>query len=94
MKILRVFVLAAVSIALCSTMAVAGDFDWMKQMNVVAQADPTGFRAQLATRFNIGPAKVSAIVSNFPNPADAYMVMRLGEMSHHPPEYVMERYKD
>ncbi len=65
-------------------MAVAGDFDWMKQMNVVAQADPTGFKAQFATRFNIGSAKVSAIVGNFPNPADAYMVMRLGEMSHHP----------
>lgn len=76
-----------------STIASAGDFDWMNQLNITAKADPTGFKARLETRFNIGAARVSAVIGNLPNPADAYMVMRLGEMANMPPEKVAEKYK-
>ncbi len=66
----------------------AADFDWMPDFNVQAQADPSGFRVRLATRFHIGDAQVSAVLSNFPKPADAYVALRLGEMSGKPVEYV------
>jgi len=71
----------------------AADFDWMHQFNIQAQADPSGFRARIATRFNIGDAQISAVISNFPKPADAYVALRLGEMSGRPIEDVTERYQ-
>lgn len=71
----------------------AADFDWMPNFNIQAQADPTGFHARLATRFHIGDAQVSAVLSNFPKPADAYVALRLREMSGKPIDVVTEQYK-
>lgn len=72
----------------------AADFTWMPDFNIQAQADPSGFRAKIASRFNIGDAQVTAVLSNFPNPADAYMALRLGEMSGKPIQYITEQYKN
>jgi len=93
MKKSVLFLLPVILVLTFSTIAPAGDFDWMNQLNITAKADPTVFKARLEARFNIGAARVSAVISNFPNPADAYMVMRLGEMANMPPEKVAEKYK-
>lgn len=94
---LRKTVLFISVICLCfassASFVAAGDFDWMPNFNVQAQADPFGFRAKIATRFNIGDAQITSVLSNFPNPADAYVVLRLGEMSGKPIDYVTEQYK-
>ena len=71
----------------------AGDFDWMHDLSLRARADLSGFRAQLATRFKIGDAQVRVVLDNVANPADAYMVLRLGEMTSRPPRYVLDRYR-
>jgi hypothetical protein len=76
-----------------AALASAADFDWLKDFSVQAQLDPSGFKARLATRFNIGDAQVKTVISNVPDPGDAYMVLRLGEMSSKPTEYVIEQYK-
>ncbi len=73
--------------------AAAGDFDWTRDFNIRAEADPSGFRASLATRFKIGDAEINAVIGNVQDPADVYMVFRLGEMSHRPSGYVMEKYR-
>jgi len=73
--------------------AAAGDFDWTSDFNIRAEADPTGFRAGLAARFKIGDAQINAVLSNMHKPADAYIVLRLGEMSAKPMDYVIERYR-
>ena len=53
MKLMRMlFVISAVMLALSSA-AVAADFDWVKDFNIRAEANPSGFRAQLAARFKI-----------------------------------------
>lgn len=70
----------------------AGDFSWLKELNIRATADSSGFRTTLATRFRIGNAEINAVFSNVDRPADAYMVLRLGELSHRSPEYVLEQY--
>lgn len=75
------------------TPAQAGDFDWLENLSIEAKADGSGFRTRLATRFKIGDVKVQAVLSDMGNGADAYMVMRLGEMSGHNIDYVVERYK-
>jgi len=87
--------LCAVSMMLlfAASVAVAGEFDWIKDFNIRAEADPSGFRVRLATRFKIGDATVDAVLSNVEKPADAYIALRLGEMSKQPTDRVMEEYK-
>lgn len=80
-------------ITLSSTAALAGDFDWMKDFNIRAEADSSGFRARLETRFKIGDVEINAVLGNVKNPADAYMILRLGEMSSKPSGYVIKKYK-
>lgn len=74
------------------TPAVAGDFDWLDNLNIKAQADSSGFRMQVASRFNIGSAEVRAVIGNVDSPSDAYMVFRLGELSHKPIQEVLHVY--
>ena len=71
----------------------AQDFAWVNDFNIQAQADPSGFRARLAARFRIGDAAISAVIGNVASPADAYIVFRLGEMSHRPTDQVLREYK-
>ena len=93
MRIAKIMGMAVLSFVLAVSMAMAGDFEWLKELNIQAQADPSGFRAQLATRFRIGGAEVSAVIGNVKEPADAYMVLRLGEMSGRPVAQVTEAYR-
>ena len=93
MKVLKIILGAATILFLFSSPLVAGDFDWIRDFNISAEADSSGFRARLATRFQIGDVQINAVLSNVDRPADAYMVLRLGEMSNRPPEYVMREYK-
>ena len=81
------------AIVLFAAVVAAGDFDWTKDFNIRAQADPDGFRAQLSTRFNIGNAQVKVVLGNVDSPADAYMVFRLGEMASKPVDSVLDKYK-
>jgi len=73
--------------------AKAGDFEWLDNLNIEASADRSGFRARLATRFNIGDAQVSAVINRVDSPSDAYMVLRLGELSHRPVDDVVSVYR-
>lgn len=93
MKMIKVFFVLSVALLLFSSAVVAGDFDWIRNFNIQAEADPPGFRARLGTRFKIGDTQIKIVLSNVKNPADAYMVLRLGEMSNHPTESVIEEYK-
>ena len=73
--------------------ASAGDFDWIKDFNIKAEADASGFRARLSARFKIGNTRIDTVLGNVDKPADAYMVLRLGEMSRQPVGYVIGQYK-
>ena len=92
MKGKRFFVLF-MSVLLVSSAAAAADFDWVRDFNIRVQADPTGFRTRIAARFQIGDAQITAVLGNVPTPADAYIVLRLGEMSRHPTDYVIREYR-
>jgi hypothetical protein len=95
MKMKKIFFTVSVMLLLASLTATvfAADFDWLKDLNVQARADLSGFKATLSTRFKIGDAQINAVLSNVPDPADAYMVLRLGEMSSRPSDYVLTQYK-
>jgi len=93
MKSFRIIFATMAILLLVPAVSEAGDFDWVRDFNLQAQGDPTGFRARMAGRFQIGDARIDAIIGNATKPADAYIIFRLGEMSRQPPEYVMKRYK-
>lgn len=93
MKMIRLFFAASMAFLLFSSVVVAGDFNWIRDFNIQAEADPSGFRARLATRFNRGDAQIKVVLNNVEKPADAYMVLRLGEMSNQLTETVIEEYK-
>jgi hypothetical protein len=93
MKFAKIVMVISAILLLVSSLATAGDFDWMPGFNIQAQADPAGFKARLSTRFNIGDARIDAVISNVSKPSDAYMCLRLSEMSHQPPEYIVTKYK-
>ncbi len=80
-------------LALLSSGVAAGDFGWVKDFNVRAEADMSGFRARLAARFKIGDVQINTVLSHVEKPADAYMVLRLGEMSKQTTDHVIKEYK-
>ena len=93
MKLFKYLLLAAVLQFTLIPTVMAGEYGWLKDMNVKAEADPSGFRARLATRFKINDIEVEAVLSNVNKPADAYMVLRMGEMSGHTTDFALNKYK-
>jgi hypothetical protein len=87
------FCVLTMILLLAPPVAAAADFDWIKDFNLRAYADPSGFRAQIAARFRIGEAEITAVLDTVPSPADAYIVFRLGEMSRQPTDRVLGQYK-
>ena len=76
-----------------SASAVAGDFDWEKDFNIQAQNNPTGFRASLAARFDLSSAQTMAVIRSCDSPADAYIILRLSEISGKPESSVSDEYR-
>ncbi len=93
MKLLNFFFVFSMMLLLVSPVATAGGFDWIKDLNIKAETDLSGFKATLEARFKIGDVEIKTVLSNVDNPADAYMVLRLGEMSGHQTDYVIEKYR-
>ena len=93
MKLLKMLFVVSMVLLLVSSAAVAGDFDWIRDFNIKAEAGPSGFRASLAARFKRGNAQIEIVLNNVEKPSDAYLVLRLGEMSKQPIENVIEKYK-
>ena len=93
MKPLKILFVILLQLLLVSSVASAGDFDWCKNFNIQAEADPSGFRARLGARFQVGDVEIETVLGNVERPADAYMLFRLGEMSNQPVSHVIEKYK-
>jgi len=94
MKLFKISLISLIAFFAVSSAAIASDFGWTRDFNIQAQLDPSGVRARLATRFNLGDVQIESILSNFDSPADAYIVLRLGEMSGRPTGYVVEKYSN
>ena len=93
MKFLKILLFILMNLLMVTSVASAGDFDWVKSFNISAEADQSGFRARLETRFKIGDMDVKAVLGDVRKPSDAYILFRLGEMSNRPIGYVMEKYR-
>ena len=88
-------VLAAIFLLILYGQAVAGGgLDvFLDNLNVQARADANGFSARLSTQFGVPVQQVRTIISTVSAPADAFMVLQLGQMTHRPPETVVQVYQ-
>jgi len=77
------------------TIAAGGGLDeFLHNLNVHAQADPEGFSATLSSQFHVSGADVRVVLGAVHDPADAFMVLQLGQMSQQPLEAVLSVYQD
>ena len=90
---LKVLLMSIMALLLISSVGYAGDYGWMRDFNIRAEADPSGLRARLEGRFQVGGINIEAALDSVDQPADAYMLLRLGEMSNQPIAHVIEKYK-
>jgi hypothetical protein len=93
MKPIRLIMALLLAGCLLPGIVLAGDFGWIDDFNLRAEADPAGLRARLEARFHVGNAEIGVVLGNVDSPAHAYIVLRLGEMAHRPVDQVLETYK-
>jgi len=67
---------------------------FLKDLNLSAHADRGGFITDLGARFQIGRADLEVLLSNVDNPADAAMVLWLGEKSGQSRDRVLQVYRE
>ncbi len=73
--------------------AKASDFDWAVDLNLRSNANPTRYNSQLGIRFGMGDTRIREIIRRVERPADAYMILRLSEMTSRSPEYIIREYR-
>lgn len=70
----------------------ASDFEWRLTLNLRSHSDPYGYRYGLVNRFGMNEPDVLLILNRVYEPADAYMIFRLAELSGLSPEYILNVY--
>lgn len=74
--------------------AFAGGLEiFLSNVNVEARADMPGFSAKVSAQFGVPIPRVQAVIGSVREPADAFMVFQLGQMSGQPTERVLHTYK-
>ena len=86
-------VLILVMVVLVSPAGAAGDFAWMRDFNIRAQADPLDFRARVKARFRVGDVEIDAVLDHAADHAHGYVLFRLGEIARQPIERVIASYE-
>lgn len=82
------------AIALLSTPVSALDLDdFLAEVNVTARADIGGFRADLSATFDLSPPRLDELFDIFPDPADVYISLRIGQIADVPIERVATEYR-
>jgi hypothetical protein len=89
------FFLCSLILALLSPLAAfAGGLEiFLSNVNVEARADLPGFSAKVSAQFGVPIPRVQAVIGSVREPADAFMIFQLGQMSGQPTERVLHTYK-
>lgn len=93
MLLKKSFLALCSTVLLSSSVLLAADFDWMANLNLRSDSNPVGYRSSLASRFGTSETQLSLILKSVGAPADAYMVLRLAELSGKHPDYVLKEYQ-
>jgi len=76
-----------------ASVLMAGDFDWMSNLNNRYSTDASGFHSGLSSRFNVGDDVISSVVKSVAKPSDAYMILKLAEMTGLTHSTVLKNYE-
>lgn len=87
------FFLLALAFSASAALAAGGLDGFLSNLNVQARADMTGFAGRLSAQFGVPGVQVSATLGTVREPADAFMIYQLGQMSHQPYERVLQTYQ-
>jgi hypothetical protein len=80
MKCIKILVISVLALLLAASTVTAGDFDWTRNFNRQANTNPQEFKTRMAVRFHLSDMQVIALRNIFASPADAYIMLRLGEI--------------
>jgi hypothetical protein len=80
MKLLKILLISSLALLTVSSAATASDFGWIRNFNILAKSAPFEFRARMASRFDLSDLQAIALRNIFDSPADAYIMLRLGEI--------------
>jgi hypothetical protein len=75
------------------TTAAGSDFDWSRALDAQASQNPVQFRLSLAERFKLSDQELDLVLKAVSHPADAYVLLRLGELSRQPASRLVEQYQ-
>lgn len=93
MKI-RFLILSLVMIMAGMVSVAHADLDsFLKSVNIEAQADMGDFSVKLSAQFGTPVPDVNAIIKAVASPADAFMVLQLGQMAGKEPEVALQTYR-
>jgi hypothetical protein len=94
MKALLVGTLLAVLLLHPAAGFCGSDLDsFVGSLNVQAGADLPGFKVRLSAQFGIPVPQVETVIARVQTPADAYMVLKVGEVARQPQEVVLKEYE-
>ncbi|MFA4829874.1 MAG: hypothetical protein WC855_12795 [Thermodesulfovibrionales bacterium] len=62
-------------------------------LNVQAEADLPGFKANLSAQFGVPMPQVDVLIKSVDRPGDAYMCLRVGQIAKQPTEMVVKEYR-
>jgi len=66
--------------------------DFIRGLNVQAEADLGAFKVRLSTQFGVPVPRVDALIASVRTPGDAYMCLRVGQVASRPVEVVVKEY--
>jgi len=91
---MRNLILPVLALGLLAAPIRAGGLeDFLRRVNVQAQADLDGFRLKVCAQFGVPDLQVRTVLKGVPSPGDAFMVFELGRMTGVPPERVLQTYQ-
>jgi len=90
----RVCMMMLTALLLTAGLAHADLHGYLDELSVSAHADLDDFAAQLGARFDLANGQVELVLSSVDSPADAAMVLWLGEKSRQPREKVLQVYHE
>jgi hypothetical protein len=87
--------LAALMCIPCSAQAFAagGLEGFLANLNAQARVDLPGFSAKVSAQFGVPEVQVKAVLGTVKEPADAFMIFQIGQMSRQPTDRVMRVYQ-
>ncbi len=90
----KLLIATFLSLLLAAPAMAGGGLDaFLQTVNIQAHADLNHFSAQVSAQFGVPEAQVKVVLGQVSQPADAFMVFQLGQMSSRPANEVMQVYQ-